>query len=93
MRPKTDVWKALPLLAALFCVGAAYYASTSQIPPSIIEIQEALTLEPDFKTTYVSGGMKQTVSTYQKAGDSITETAAIHAAKVAALLVEFPQDE
>jgi len=49
-------------------------------------------MEPDFKTTYLSGGMKMTVTTYQKDGDTLAQTATIHKDKVAALLAEFPKD-
>lgn len=49
-------------------------------------------MEPDFKTTYLSGGLKHTVTTYKVATETDAEAAARHAAKLAAYLVLFPAD-
>ena len=85
-----DYWKVATLLAALFCAGMALRAVIAQ-QPQTIEIQEALTMEPDYTTTWTSAGpLTQTVNTYQKEGEDITQTIARHAAKVAALLAEYP---
>ena len=79
------------LVAALFACTMAYNA-THTTPNPTIQIEEAMTLEPDYKTTYISGGMKQTVTTYKLDTETYAEGSARHKAKVAAHLVEFPKD-
>lgn len=78
------------LLAALFA-GSMAYIATQETSHTTIEIEEALTLQPDFTTTWTSAGpLTQTVNTYQKEGDTYDETVTIHAAKVAALQATYP---
>jgi len=93
MRPYAvnDCIRIATLIAALFCVGMAWSA-THITYPQTITIEEALTMEPDFKTTYLSGGLKHTVTTYKVATETDAEAAARHAAKLAAYLVLFPAD-
>lgn len=86
-----DFFRVSTLIAALSCIGMTWEA-THITYPQTITIEEALTMEPDFKSTYLSGGIKHTVSTYKVATETDAEAAARHAAKLAAYLVEFPAD-
>jgi len=86
-----DYWKVATLLAALFCAGMALRAVIAQ-QPQTIEIQEALTVEPDYTNTWQSDGQTVTVNTYQKDEETVTQAVARHAAKVAAMLEAFPKD-
>ena len=86
-----DYFRVAILVAALGCIGMTWEATHITYPQTITN-EEALTMEPNFKSTYLSGGLKHTVTTYKVATETDAEAAARHAAKLAAYLVEFPAD-
>lgn len=88
---RNEWWRVATLIAAIFCLAMAYQATLTPTHQEF-EIEKSLEMEPDYKTIWLSGGMKQVVSTYKDSGETDAEASARHKAKVTAHLVEFPKD-